>query len=565
MITQPLLDYISQQLKKGTRPEDVKKALVDRGWVLSDVEEGFTKLGISKEIPVASISVRDVTKTTSISEGQGVEQQPQETKAQAKEPEKISPIEKPIVSSPPLEKSPDTKPTVSIPTTTKSEPQSPVLKAEAGLEATQKTEKEKNTRFPTLSENKPVVSGQPDLKVVTTLVKAATVRPKVNFIFLLSTVVAVLLLLAGGGWYVFSSGILVSPKQNIEKMLAKLPSISSFEVTATSTAQFSATGPAEILNQYVDDAGGKFDLSGNLSGAINNSDPSNPKGSATFSLVATTTGNQVLRISGEVRVVGNRYYLKLSELPEILGFDPTFLQEQWLVFNQPDLDGDREATRGGDFSRLLSSISDSDFIEVSSKLADTRLEDISVYHYKYNINKDKFYNFIQTQSAALGGVDSTSKGNLDALKQFLASVKSVGGELYIGKKDLLPYKITIELVVPSADGSEDKYTLDISAKSFNKTIIIDSPAGSKTLEDVFKESSASLVPRPDSEKLVDSDNDGFTNVVEVCVGTEPDLKDTDGDGFSDYEEFRNGYTPFGAGRLSDALSVTIINCMATEK
>ena len=45
MVNQQLLDYIKQQLEKNISKEQIKSALMQNGWDVSDVEEGFTAVG----------------------------------------------------------------------------------------------------------------------------------------------------------------------------------------------------------------------------------------------------------------------------------------------------------------------------------------------------------------------------------------------------------------------------------------------------------------------------------------------------------------------------------------
>lgn len=44
MITQELIDYIKEQLNEGIDKEEIKKALLDVGWQIEDIEEGFRLL-----------------------------------------------------------------------------------------------------------------------------------------------------------------------------------------------------------------------------------------------------------------------------------------------------------------------------------------------------------------------------------------------------------------------------------------------------------------------------------------------------------------------------------------
>ncbi len=55
--------------------------------------------------------------------------------------------------------------------------------------------------------------------------------------------------------------------------------------------------------------------------------------------------------------------------------------------------------------------------------------------------------------------------------------------------------------------------------------------------------------------LLDSDNDGLSDITEELIGADPFSADTDGDGYSDYQELMNGYNPLDEGTLPPNFSV----------
>jgi len=52
---------------------------------------------------------------------------------------------------------------------------------------------------------------------------------------------------------------------------------------------------------------------------------------------------------------------------------------------------------------------------------------------------------------------------------------------------------------------------------------------------------------------IDTDGDTIPDAVETYIGTDPTKADTDGDGYNDGEEIKNGYNPFGPGKLKITL------------
>jgi uncharacterized ubiquitin-like protein YukD len=57
MITQQLIDYINQQISLGVSREQINRTLQDNGWQQNDIQEAFTKIGISESsTPTTSYS-----------------------------------------------------------------------------------------------------------------------------------------------------------------------------------------------------------------------------------------------------------------------------------------------------------------------------------------------------------------------------------------------------------------------------------------------------------------------------------------------------------------------------
>jgi hypothetical protein len=59
--------------------------------------------------------------------------------------------------------------------------------------------------------------------------------------------------------------------------------------------------------------------------------------------------------------------------------------------------------------------------------------------------------------------------------------------------------------------------------------------------------------------IVDTDEDGLPDDMELRFGTDPKAEDTDGDGFTDADEIRNGYDPRGLGQLTDVRTLAPID------
>ncbi len=65
--------------------------------------------------------------------------------------------------------------------------------------------------------------------------------------------------------------------------------------------------------------------------------------------------------------------------------------------------------------------------------------------------------------------------------------------------------------------------------------------------------------------MLDSDQDGLPDDIEIKIGTDPNNKDTDQDGYTDLEEIQKGYNPNGTGIFENILSSIEIAIINNEK
>jgi hypothetical protein len=87
--------------------------------------------------------------------------------------------------------------------------------------------------------------------------------------------------------------------------------------------------------------------------------------------------------------------------------------------------------------------------------------------------------------------------------------------------------------------------------------LIASSTSGLALPDVLKEESSpedeiaeeNLDDNEDPDNIIDSDQDGLSDLEEREYGTEIDNPDSDGDGFLDGDEVKSGFNPLGEGKL----------------
>ena len=141
------------------------------------------------------------------------------------------------------------------------------------------------------------------------------------------------------------------------------------------------------------------------------------------------------------------------------------------------------------------------------------------------------------------------------------------GEIWIGKKDYLPYKLSLDLAIKETDLSKTSGRLSfaLSLKNFNQPVRIEAPQEFKTIEEIMNGLFGGLkgfspvnipgvslpsVNQPGlNDPQADSDQDGLNLEQEAIYGTDPYNSDTDNDGFKDGDEVKNGYNPNGQGKM----------------
>ncbi len=79
--------------------------------------------------------------------------------------------------------------------------------------------------------------------------------------------------------------------------------------------------------------------------------------------------------------------------------------------------------------------------------------------------------------------------------------------------------------------------------TINALQVVNTKAANVNTTSVFADSNAN------TNAVLDTDQDGLSDVEETSRGTDPKKADSDGDGFTDGVEVRGGYNPLGAGKL----------------
>ena len=124
-----------------------------------------------------------------------------------------------------------------------------------------------------------------------------------------------------------------------------------------------------------------------------------------------------------------------------------------------------------------------------------KIDGVDTYHHKFLIDKNKFKKLIADLDAVVQDnppleeevkEESNGESNSDFDKKFEVA-EPIEGEIWIGKKDYLPYKIFLSMKVKEKRKSKTagQLTIALLFKNYNKPVEIDIPSSVKSIEEII--------------------------------------------------------------------------------
>jgi hypothetical protein len=354
------------------------------------------------------------------------------------------------------------------------------------------SEKDINEAYSFLSDTTP----QP---VTQTESPAPTDSPKKNKKKIVGIIIGVVLflVLAGGvsGYFFYY----LSPARILGKTVENLQDIKSLEYSGQLEAKASVEQvlgeSTSILAQapFVDNSNtaNLNNIAVIFSGKSDTSNLEQPKLQFSFDINSDLLG-EAMQIGLEFRFINQKAYIQIRNMEEFLGFlGLASLNNQWVEIGTDTLEdtADIELSTEVNFSEIEDIFNDRpEFIKITEKLPTEEIDTVKTYHYAYEIDKDLIVEFIKELS-------SEGSTDIDLSTEDFDDIQSINGEIWIGKKDYYPYKLTLN-VTGNDDGqmeSSDELNFTLFMKNFNDPVQIDIPSNTKTLEEVLNEASGSVL------------------------------------------------------------------------
>jgi hypothetical protein len=314
-------------------------------------------------------------------------------------------------------------------------------------------------------------------------------------------------LVIGGGTFAYFN-YFQSPEKIIQKMTIKLTEIKSLEnsgeIKIIEVNAGNLLGGGSNFSQPTQPSYKKAsNFSINFNSVSDIHDLNNPKGSFSFNintdaLGALGQGNFAFGL--EIRTIDKIVYVKLSNVPNLGFFDLSAVANQWIKIDTEALKKQfglekleaqvKEAQKKQELSpeqmKLKIAVQLAKIFKITEKLPSEKIEGVNTYHYKFIIDKEGIKNLFIEISKIVQDKTLTEEELADFDKS-LELIELPEGEIWIGKNDLLPYKISLSSIIKETDKSKisGKVSFTQLFKNFNKPVQIEIPTPAKTLEEVL--------------------------------------------------------------------------------
>ncbi len=231
-------------------------------------------------------------------------------------------------------------------------------------------------------------------------------------------------------------------------------------------------------------------------------------------------------LSGEAKSLDNTLYLKLEKFPQsifdFLGFESSEIENQWIKIDQEsiieilkeispqelvlEMEKTLKEKKGFVFDRELTQkvnqiLSGKKIYLIKKELPDEKIGKTKVYHYLISLDNKEITKTIleifqiitkkeNKNSEIFPDLDETLKKELEKkLDEFFQKIGEIEGEIWIGKKDYLPYRISWQKNLNLSnfgENGEASITLKQEVFKFNQPLSIQPPSEFKNLKTIFE-------------------------------------------------------------------------------
>jgi hypothetical protein len=342
-----------------------------------------------------------------------------------------------------------------------------------------------------------IPSVEPTMQQPTTNIPGSAVKKggagKMMFIALL-----VIFLLVGGVAGVYAYTTYQQDPMRVFAEMAKRSDVKEYSYDLNMTTESKVSGQSEVMAFSMKSAGD-----------IDMKDEKAPKMSMNLSFSSESEGLSGAA-AGQLVVLNDMMYFKVTEIPElgaILG-DTSEFMNVWFSYSLTELQKQAGTTTISPTSTITpeqsTQIRDAfvknECVTLSKHIPSDAVLGVETYHYEYTIVNEKLVPFMK-DVAVIMKEEFTDK-QVEQFEEALKQIVDMKGEVWIGKQDYLPYKVTFAFGMLSETGDDlGKANIAVSMKNFGNIPEIIAPSDAKSIEELIEKMSV-----PNSSSTVDMRN-----------------------------------------------------------
>lgn len=304
----------------------------------------------------------------------------------------------------------------------------------------------------------------------------------------------------------------------------------------------------------------KFEVHASHKGKFQMQSETNEDFSNSLSIKAKTDIKEYPVFLFDHQSVSGVSYVRFPSLPALLGMNLEFLNSQWISFDFSEVASKYKALRAEaeakpeaiaqkkENEKILETLTQiialSPPVQVTKTFRAEKVNGVITTPYSFVINQKNVLSILGklSQNEKQTGV---SKDDVVRYTETMLSVEKFQGKIWIGKKDILPYKIELSFRYNDTKTFDPiDVKIQYILKEYNKPMNIVAPLESMSFEkalqfalEKFKEQQNILNPPtafPVDQNILEQ-NDVKNNSQEKIITTFPQT-DTDGDGLLDQDE-----------------------------
>lgn len=240
-----------------------------------------------------------------------------------------------------------------------------------------------------------------------------------------------------------------------------------------------------------------------FSGATDIKDPLNLKGFFKVKVKTNAFTGKNMTLGAEFRILNNIGYLKLSSAANLGFFDLSALKNKWVRFDYDELEDEfgfdskddvlpmtdqKKEMTPAQVEKVKVALEKYDVIKITAELPDAIIDRVKTYHYKYAFDVNELKKF-ELEREQIMKDRALTANEISFIEQDFADLVMPSGEIWIGKTDFLPRKLTADLSIDEKPSSPDSAVVkvNLSLKNFNKAVKVTVPPKSQAFQE-FAES-----------------------------------------------------------------------------